>query len=72
MPEKPPPFWRKQTAPKQVPLKPPPKEEIYMPEGIDLAELWKDEEETSGLTNILLFVLIGMMALQLVLGLFGR
>jgi len=43
--------------PKPEPLLPPPKMEVYMPEGINFDELWKDEEpETSGGMQLILSI----------------
>jgi len=45
---------------KKEPLKPPPPLEVYMPEGINFDELWKDEEPEGG--NMLQTVMMGASA----------
>lgn len=46
------------------------REAAYMPPGVDLTQLWAEEEETSGMTTILLIALIVLQLTAIVLGLF--
>jgi len=57
--------------PKPKPLLPPPPLEVYMPEGINFSELWRDEEAPpTSLPTILAIVNTVLLALILILGFF--
>jgi len=53
-------------------LLPPPPAEIYMPEGINFSELWKDEEpeESGGLQTIMTFANTFMILIILIMSFF--